>query len=714
MANSKPVDANTQVQPWGESFRSAQKWFARHGAQLNHIVGPAGEEITEGKLQKRHVVSFDCSHEHDRNEIPKTTEESFANIVKSYDKCEKLTCQHCRRKDIGMYRTLQETLAKKGAKLLDDSSAMVDENTRMRAECERDHFYFVNSACPDINCPACHIPNKPKTVIRAGPSTKEYFEANGATFLRIDGKDGDAPLTSDYVYWVNEAGQEKRTLYKTLKYKWGTQKPSAGPCSASAFVELLEEDGYEALDTSMYVNTKSCIPVRHIVCDTNFSTSKNRFTSKGESGKYHRCPKCYRQPPVRTVVTVEDIAKICKEKGFKLVSKIYVPGQHLECICRCGLTVFITLPNLKQNSSGCKDCTRRNFAADVKKKMLEEDGIRLTSYTPETMFILNSTVLTFPCKGCGEECSHTYKSYRKGRMFCEPCVFVQREKTLFEKTGVTNPAHVPWFAEKFRETSVKNHGVTHHLKTKECLDKKHKTVMANGGYDLKSMNTPENIKKRTDNNRANHGGVLSFNTPESMQKTRDNAHRCHDVPLPSGKIAKLQGYEGFAIMDMLTFGMPGVCPKLKEKDIKYGGNVPVIKYFKDDGTPCAYHPDFMTPYGPVEVKSDYTLENNREMNDAKFFQAAINYDRFFVWIYNGNGERDRVLTYMSDGADGMIIFEDLESMRSKPKTIRRPQFPMTEKKQKEASRYSAKAAAAPPSSEEESDGESEDGPENSD
>lgn len=41
-----------------------------------------------------------------------------------------------------------------------------------------------------------------------------------------------------------------------------------------------------------------------------------------------------------------------------------------------------------------------------------------------------------------------------------------------------------------------------------------------GGSDFSQLNTPEAIKKRYENNRKNHGGVLSWNTPESRKKAR--------------------------------------------------------------------------------------------------------------------------------------------------------------------------------------------------
>jgi hypothetical protein len=48
-----------------------------------------------------------------------------------------------------------------------------------------------------------------------------------------------------------------------------------------------------------------------------------------------------------------------------------------------------------------------------------------------------------------------------------------------------------------------------------------------GGEDTSNLNTPEVIFKRSESNRRNHGGVLSFNTPESHRKSIESNRKNH-------------------------------------------------------------------------------------------------------------------------------------------------------------------------------------------
>ena len=685
-----------KVGAWGETFESACAWFLTYGAILHWFVS-AGENAkkTSGRPKKEDRAHFDCCFEHKTNPEKKRSNDKFTVIAEGCEKYGNVCCTECRQKQGRMYKTFKENLAKIGSVLVDDPSALESRTTFMKTKCKRGHDYTSQSINPGKLCPLCPKDREAKLESKKSSppektETQLMFEKKGFTLIRVEGTNKMDARNCDYVIWTCSSGHENRSRFGSLKMSWYCRScPRKDSKTLEEFEKLLNEEGYVLVNSDGFENTSSPVLVR---CSNGheYITTYKRFTSRGKSGKFHRCPECTRSKMI--TVNIEDIRTLCESKGFTLLTQVYIPGEELECLCKCKREVKFSLGNLRANISGCKQCTKRKSAKMVTAE-LEMEGIVLMDYELSGEFILNSTVLTFPCQRCQSPCSHSYKLYRNGALFCEPCTTRKKAETLLANTGADNPSHVPWFVQKSKKTNMGKRGHEHHMQDPEICSGVHEKMQRNGTRDTKSMNTAKSIKKRTDTDRARNGGVLSINRPDVMKKNRDQPYKGHLVPLPSGEISILQGFEGFALMDMLIFGMPGVCSEMPEYDIKYGGEVPVTKYWDTEKKRRRdYHPDFLTPYGPVEVKAEYTFQKNFEMNESKFFQATMDYGVMYVWIYNQNGTRNRILTYTSDGADGIIVFEDFDSARTEPKTEKRAQFPLVPKKKKKVGKFSAIAS----------------------
>jgi hypothetical protein len=141
------------------------------------------------------------------------------------------------------------------------------------------------------------------------------------------------------------------------------------------------------------------------------------------------------------------------------------------------------------------------------------------------------------------------------------CQFVKDKvkNTNLERYDKINVFQVEKFKEKSKETSNKKYGTDHPMQNKEIMEKSIKS-----SYKLKSYT------------------------------------------LPSGKIIKYQGYENFALDDLL---------KIYNEDELVNGskNVPEI-WYETDGKKHRHYVDFFIPNENkcIEVKSTFTLKNKKD------------------------------------------------------------------------------------------------------
>lgn len=108
---------------------------------------------------------------------------------------------------------------------------------------------------------------------------------------------------------------------------------------------------------------------------------------------------------------------------------------------------------------------------------------------------------------------------------------------------------------------------------------------------------------------------------------------------PSGRQVYIQGYEHYALRDLLNSG-------IDEEDIIVGTDtVPIILY-EYRGKYKKYYPDIFicSQHMIIEVKSAYTLNRNVLKNDSKFNTACESHN-FEVWVYTHQGVREKSIVY---------------------------------------------------------------------
>jgi hypothetical protein len=75
-------------------------------------------------------------------------------------------------------------------------------------------------------------------------------------------------------------------------------------------------------------------------------------------------------------------------------------------------------------------------------------------------------------------------------------------------------------------------------------------------------------------------------------------------------------------------------------DIKVGRSktIPFIRYIRPCGKKSIYHPDIMVPDKLIEVKSWYTYDIERDINEAKFEACVREGHVLELWVFSEKKE----------------------------------------------------------------------------
>lgn len=232
--------------------------------------------------------------------------------------------------------------------------------------------------------------------------------------------------------------------------------------------------------------------------------------------------------------------------------------------------------------------------------------------------------------GCGQEGSIKNKSNKGWRCSQSPnsCPAVKETKRqkMLKEYGVENISQCKNIQEKKKKTWIKNYGVDNPAKAKinrqkikdawpEIKRKREKTSFEKYGVSSYTK-TSEFQTRRKETWIKNYGVDNPVKNPDIAHKVfisnSKSEYRTKTLILPSGKLIRYQGNEDKVILDLLKSG-------LKEHEIVTGpGNVPHIKY-EFEGKTHRYYPDIYIPkYNQlIEVKSKYTWKKYKAKNLAK-------------------------------------------------------------------------------------------------
>jgi hypothetical protein len=219
-----------------------------------------------------------------------------------------------------------------------------------------------------------------------------------------------------------------------------------------------------------------------------------------------------------------------------------------------------------------------------------------------------------------------------------------------------------FFKEKSKETCNEKWGVNYHLQRPEI----HKVISETmnelyGGRGLGSLEISERIydeveriygerhpmhneeiKKRLEETYlSKYGETHYMKVADLFDKHCKKSFKIKRIILPSGKIVNVQGYEPFAIKWFLENDYVEEDLIISNKEIE--NNIGKIKYLNPiKNNESRYYPDIFIKKDNlvIEVKSEYTYRQNKEVNELKRNAVLKNGLNFKFMIFTSIKEND--------------------------------------------------------------------------
>ena len=267
------------------------------------------------------------------------------------------------------------------------------------------------------------------------------------------------------------------------------------------------------------------------------------------------------------------------------------------------------------------------------------------------------------CKEIGKNkiIQTTFKKYGVNHIM-QSAIFKEKVKNIiFEKYGVTHISKLesikqqkkekslvkygseyilqsPIIREKIKETNIQRYGFEN---PQQCDDVKNKT--ANSIYHKFGVKyyfqTNEFKSKTIQTNLEKYGVSHHSQNVDVSEKMLNNSYNKKLYTMPSGKLVKYQGYENFALDDLLYN------ENIDETDIITNRtDVPEIWYNDKYGEKRRHYVDIYikTQNRCIEVKSIWTNQPKNNVFEKQL--AAINMGYIYqIWIFNKNGYK--IATY---------------------------------------------------------------------
>jgi hypothetical protein len=225
------------------------------------------------------------------------------------------------------------------------------------------------------------------------------------------------------------------------------------------------------------------------------------------------------------------------------------------------------------------------------------------------------------------------EKYGHEELFKSDIIKEQIKKTNIEKYGSINPFQSEKIKEKIKETNIKKYGVEYPIQNNEIKKKiDNANILKYGCINpFQSEKIKEKIKET---NMKKYGVEYPMQLSEIYEKNSKNAYKLKKYTFPSGKQINIQGYENFALNEIIK--------NISEDNIITGcTNVPKINYIGIDGKNHVHYVDIFIPSQKrcIEVKSTWTAkkkEDNIFLKQEAGKKLGYEYE---IWIYDDKGNK---------------------------------------------------------------------------
>ena len=223
------------------------------------------------------------------------------------------------------------------------------------------------------------------------------------------------------------------------------------------------------------------------------------------------------------------------------------------------------------------------------------------------------------------------KNYGVDHNFKSSVVKQKREQTWLKNLNASSPYKSKKVQEKIKQTNLQRHGVENPWNGES---QKHTMVRLYGAENpYQSEAIKEKIKQT---NLKNHGVEYPMQNQEIFEKTIKKSKSFKEYIFPSGKIAKVQGYEPQALNYLINIEL------IKEEDIALRAieGKPTIKYIENNKERF-YFPDIFikSQNRIIEVKSEWTFKEEWRKNVHLKLEACKNLGyKADLYVMNFTGE----------------------------------------------------------------------------
>lgn len=268
---------------------------------------------------------------------------------------------------------------------------------------------------------------------------------------------------------------------------------------------------------------------------------------------------------------------------------------------------------------------------------------------------------------CCDECSKINAKIKAKNTFTtnygvENPMFLQETKdkvsnTLISRYGVKHQMHIQEIKDKIKKTCLSKYGEKHPLKNIDVQTKLKNTCLTKYGvknvfqteeFNVKSKLTSlkkYNVEYPAQSNEfkekskktflKKYGVEYALQNKDIMNKVIKNSYKLKEYIMPSGKVVKCQGYEPYALKELIN-------KNIIENDIITGiKNMPEIWYIDSKLKKHRHYVDIfiLSQNKCIEVKSKWTFNKQTEnVLKKQEFAKKLGY-LYEIWIYNSKGEK---------------------------------------------------------------------------
>ena len=374
---------------------------------------------------------------------------------------------------------------------------------------------------------------------------------------------------------------------------------------------------YEKINRESYIEGK-CI---YNGCENNFN--KN-FRQLVKTGAY--CSGCMtnisntKMRGAKVKYDVNILTQFCDENNILLTddysNKFVNRDTIIEGICKNECENIFSKPfrELLKINGYCKDCSKENGKVKIIETNLKKYGEVCCLKNKDIRDKIKQTTLQrYKVKHNSQlERINQQKKEKSIEKFGTEYVLQSPEirnkikQTNLQKYGCENPHQNEIIKNKHYETNLIKYGVKHNLQCKDFREKVIKTNIERYGVPHHSQNA------------------------EIAEKMLNNSYQRKEYTFPSGKTITYQGYENFAL-DELLFE-----EKINEDDIITERNrVPEIWYYDENNKKHRYYVDIYikSQNRCIEVKSQWTNQPKNYVLEKKESAESLGY-KYDLWIYD--------------------------------------------------------------------------------